>query len=390
VAKFLRVLVVFIFIFSIAALVLGSMLFVKREILKGRANKLEQGLIRLARTLEAQSPADPETPAVYPERDISGVTAEIIENPTLTQFWTAYKQRLESLDQPTVDLSPEAKQRELMSYYKIDPATGEPERKPLNNQKISDGEGTTQGVIDHVIERASEQYNILTETRQLLQVTRAELVTTILDLNEQKRTLRDRLVHIVELNNKIAELNRVIEGLRNELQQARDEIEQHKQTITGLENDKVALQERIDELTIKNEQQSTKIAELLDIINARTKGEMGGDQVPPGQGGGTILTTRMNIAAGVKGRVVSVDQRYLFVVMELDQTFVDELLKVLTTGDLPMVDLLVQRPGSSDKPLFVSKVRLTQLNNGKTHAIGEIMTDWQQMPIEPGDTIFYH
>ncbi|HAS82041.1 MAG TPA: hypothetical protein DCS43_05050 [Verrucomicrobia bacterium] len=386
-AKFLRVLVVFIFIFSIGALILGSMLFVKREILKGRAHKLEQGLIRLARTLEDQPPADPETPAVYPERDISGVSAELIESPTLTQFWATYKQRLESLDQPTVDLSPEAKQRALMSYYKIDPTTGEPERNKVTNLKISEGEGTTQGVIDHVIERASEQYNILTETRQLLQVTRAELVTTILDLNQQKQTLRERLVHIVKLNNDIAELNRVIEGLRNELQQARDEIEQHKQTIAALEQDKIALQEKIDDLTIKTEQQGTKIKELLDQLHVRNQG---GETTGEMQTGGiNITTTRINIAAGVKGRVVSVDQRYLFVVMELDEKFVSELLSTLTDENLlPMVDLLVQRP-AGDKPLFVTKVRLTQLNNGKTLAIGEILADWQQMPIEPGDTIFY-
>jgi len=386
-AKFLRVLVVLIFLLSIAALTLGIMLFAKREILKGRTQKLEQGLIRLARTLEAEPPQEPENRPAYPARDVSGVSAEIIDSPTLSPFWSTYKQELESLDQPLVDLNP--RRRDLMSYYKIDPVTSKPERDPLTNLRKSDGPGTTQGVIDYAIERASEQYNILTETRQQLQTTRNELVETIKELNQQKQTLRERLVHIVSLNNEIAQLNRTIEGVRRELQQANERIEEQNLRITDLEAEKLALGEENDGLRIKAEELADIIkglrGQIDDLVGQRT---ITGGPIEGG-GPGSIRLERVDIGPGVKGRIVSIDQRHLFVVMELEQSFVDELLKVVTDGRLPMLDLLVQRETDGGRATFITKVRITQLKQDKNLAIGEILPDWQQGPIKQGDSIFH-
>jgi cytochrome d ubiquinol oxidase subunit I len=54
--KFLRVLVVIIFILTIASLTLATMLFFKRELLKGRTNKLEKGLESISLLLENEPP----------------------------------------------------------------------------------------------------------------------------------------------------------------------------------------------------------------------------------------------------------------------------------------------------------------------------------------------
>ena len=77
--KFLRVLVILIFLLTAASLTLACLLFTKREILKGRAQKLEQGLIELSRTLEAEPPAIPEEPEAYPARDISDCSSEVLD-----------------------------------------------------------------------------------------------------------------------------------------------------------------------------------------------------------------------------------------------------------------------------------------------------------------------
>lgn len=387
-AKFLRVLVVFIFILSIAALTLGTMLFAKREILKGRTYKLEQGLIRLARTLETEPPQEPETPPAYPARDVSGVSSEILDNPATSPFWNTYKHELESLDQPLVDLNP--RRRELMSYYKIDPVTSKPERNPLTDLKISDGPGTTQAVIDYAIERASEQYNILTETRQQLRTVRAELIETIMDLNQQKQTLRERLVHIVQLNNEIAQLNRTIEGLRRELQQANEQIAEHKLRITDLEADKQALEEENDGLKIRSAEQMDIIADLRGQLEDIRRGPQPGGILEGSVGSVTTDRIRGKIPAGIKGRVVSVDQKNLFVVMKVEAAFVDELFGTLTDGSLPMVDLLIQREhADGKKPSFITKVRLTSIKRENNLAIGEILPDWQQGPINQGDIVFF-
>ncbi len=392
-AKFLRVLVVLILILSIAALTLGVMLFVKREILKGRAYKLEQGLMSLVRTLEADPPQKPETPPAYPARDISGVSAEIIDNPTTSPFWTSYKHELENVDMvEKLNFHTEKWQRDLMSYYKINPVDSKPERHPITNLKISEGPGTTQGVINYAIERATEQLNILIETRQQLQTIRAELVDTIRDLNQQKQTLRERLVHIVQLNNEIAQLNRTIEGLRRELQQANDQIAEQKLQITDLQAEIQRLSEENDGLKIKSDEQTKIIADLRGRLEDIQKGPpMGGGTIIDGSGG-SVTTDRIRgkIAPGNKGRVVSVDQKNLFVVMEVDQAFVDELLGALTDGSLPMVELLIQRDNpDGGKMSFISKVRLSQLKKDQKLAIGDILTDWQQGTINEGDVVFF-
>jgi len=390
-AKFLRVLVVLIFILSIAALTLGIMLFTKREMLKGRAHKLEEGLISLARTLESEPPEKPDVPPAYPARDVSGVTAEIIENPTTSPFWDSYKHELESLDQPTVNIGTDARRRELMNYYKIDPATAKPERHPVTNLKIDSGPGTTQGIIDYAIERASEQYNLLTETRQQLQTIREELITTIRDLNQQKKTLRDRLVHIVALNNQIAELNRTIEGLRRELQQANDLIEEQKLRITDLEADKLALEEENDGLKIKTEEQTEIIKDLRgQLVDIEKRIGAGGVNIPGG-GGGSVTKERVRgkVAAGNRGRVISVDERHLFVVMEMEDSFFPELLSIMTDGSLVNIELLIKRDTNSGSDKFITKVVLTQIKPEQNLAIGEILQDWQQGPIKEGDIVFF-
>lgn len=389
-AKFLRVLVVLILILSIAALTLGIMLFVKREILKGRTHKLEEGLVTLARTLEAEPPQAPETPPAYPARDVSGVTAELIDTPATSPFWNTYKQELESQEQPVVDLNP--RRRELMSYYKINQVDSKPERHPITNLKISEGPGTTQGVIDYVIERASEQYNILTETRQQLQTIRTELVETIKDLNQQKQTLRERLVHIVQLNTEIAQLNRTIEGLRRELQQANDQIAEQKLRITDLEAEKLALEEENDGLKITKAEQT----EIINELRGRLKDILDGPKItgdpmsPDSRNSVTTDRIRGKITPGSKGHVVSVDQKNLFVVMEVDQVFIDELFGALTDGSLPMLELLIQRENPDGaKMSFVSKVRLSQLKKDQKLAIGDILPDWQQGPINKGDVVIF-
>jgi hypothetical protein len=385
--KVLRVFVVFILLLAIAALTLGSMLFAKRELLKGRTGKLEQGLLRVARTLEAASPAALQSPDVFPERDVSSVTAEVLESPTLGQFWSNYRQELEQLDNPLLDMNP--KRRDLMSYYKINPVTSKPEPDPVTGGKIMDGPGTMQGVINEIIERSGEQYNLLTATRQQLKLTRTELVEAIKDLNQQKKTLRERLVHIVALNGEITKLNSTIADLRRELVQANERINEQQLRITDLEQEKLLLEEEKDTLKIKVEELAAAIKKIQQsgalVSGQRTDGS--GTLTGRLAAGGDTEGGSATIAVGAKGRVVSVDQRHQFVVMEMDAGFITELLAASVDGKFPTVDLLVQR--GEEQPKFITKVRLTQLKQDMNLAIGDILTDWQQGPIEFGDVVYY-
>jgi hypothetical protein len=92
----------------------------------------------------------------------------------------------------------------------------------------------------------------------------------------------------------------------------------------------------------------------------------------------------VDITPGIKGSVVRVDQKHQFIVMDLDPAFVTELLSVLTDGRLPLIELLVKR----GEDQFITKVRIKQLKQDEGLAVGDILTDWQQGPIEIGDLIF--
>jgi len=379
--KFLRVLVVIIFLLAVTSLTLACLLFTKREILKGRTQKLEQGLIQIARTLEAEPPATPEEPEAYPARDVSECTEEAIATPTRSEFWDSYKTELESLDQEIVDLK--TRTRDLMSYYQIDPVTTKPARHPISNLRITEGKGTTQGVIDDVLERAKAQYDLLTETRQQLTEIRIELIDTLNELNGRKTTLREKLAHIVDLNNQIGQLNNTIADLRGQIEERDETIRSLQGDVANLKQERQVLQEEKEGLKIKTEEQLVIIQDLRGQLDQERKRGMGGidaDSLPD-----SIRTARVDIAPGVKGNIVSVDEAHAFVVMDLDPTFIEELLSVLTDGRLPLIELLVKR-GSDDG--FVTKVRIRQLKKQDNLAIGDILPDWQQRPVEIGDLIF--
>ncbi|MBC8453699.1 hypothetical protein H8D64_01435, partial [PVC group bacterium] len=273
--KFLRVMVVCIFILAILALTFGSMLFVKREILKGRTYKLEQAAIKIARTIEATPPKAPEPLNEYPSKDVSDCTDEIIVNPITSDFWNTYKQELESLDQELINLN--KRTRELMSYYRVDPVTLKCVRDPITNAKITSGKGTTQGVLDDLLKKAEEQYDLLNATRAQLTTIRIELVDTINELNSRKLTLREKLNKIVQLNAEIMRLNGVIAQLRNEIADLKDQIIGLENRITDLEAEKRVLEEENENLELKNMKLQDIVQELrgeLDRIKAQIGDEI--------------------------------------------------------------------------------------------------------------------
>lgn len=381
--KFLRVLVIFIFLLAIASLTLSIMLFTKREILKGRTHELEQGWIKLGRTIEAEPPAVPESPASYPARDISECTDEIVENPQTSDFWKSYKQQLESLDQEVLDVKKDI--RSLMSYYLIDKATGKPWRDPLTGVKKIDGPGTTQGVIDDVINRAQAQYDLLTETRQQLETIRMELVDTINDLNGRKKTLREKMHEITDLKNQIMELNRTITNLRNQIAEQKEQISSLEDDVANLQQEKRKLEEENEGLKIAKNDLKATIKELRGRISDLENQVKSGPNSTGIVSEGAILMERVNIAPGKKGVVAAVDQDHQFVVVKVDETFIEDLLNVTTDGRLPYIAMMVMRDGKE----FVSKVRIKRLNKEDKLIIGDILVDWQQGPIKVGDPVYY-
>jgi hypothetical protein len=172
--------VIMLFLLSAGALALGTMLFMKRELLKGRTQKLENTIIALGATIESEA-AEEKSAASLAARDIAPCTPEELENPDRSTFWQNYKMHLEEGDHPVLDLK--KRKYELMSYYKRD-AMGKIELAPMSGLKITEGEGTMQLVLDDILKKSEAQLTLLGDTRAELRTVREELVDTIKELNE--------------------------------------------------------------------------------------------------------------------------------------------------------------------------------------------------------------
>jgi len=379
--KFLKILVFIFLILSVAALVLGIMLFGKRELLKGRTQKLEDAVVKLGATIEDGSPAAEEKPE-FPPKDVSPVSSEILETPELSDFWDKYNADLEELGQATLDLR--KRRADLMTYYKVDPITGSIMLDPATGYKQTAGEGTMQGVLDEVLAKSEDQYNRLNETREQLKTVREELATTIKELNAgksaQRRTLKQN------------------EELEAEAERQKAEAAKQKRRAQELEEEKQAIQDQVAELqrqvALMEERAAEKDAEI-DQLKARIADLEG--RVPDGT---TQTRTQqqqttqvvgpaidVTVQPGVKGEISGVDPAWNFAVIKLSDEFLAEILPDEPGGPIPAIELLVKRPGKPDR--FVTKLRLNQIRRAEKLGIADVLTDWQQLPVKKGDVVFF-
>ncbi len=371
--KFLRVLVVLLFLASVAALVMAHILFNRREVLVARVETMHRGLAQLARTLETESPESPTVAPSYPERDISPITAEAVPSPRRAQFWRNYQVELEEVDRPLMDLS--ARRQDLMTLYRID----------AQGIRITDGPGTMHGVIENLVTRAVEQYGTLTATRQQLQLLRQELVSVINDYNELRNDLRAEKAIVVRVSAERDEHRRAAEQTRRELAQANERGRELELRIADMEQDMLVLREEKDTLRVRNEEQIELITSLrqqitdLERIGVRDLVDEG--TIPTG-------VARIDVEVGDKGSIVSADHNYMFVVVQLDDTFMEELIGASEDGRLPVVELYVERVENGQRT-FITKIRLIQIKRDQNLAIGDIQLDWHQKDVRPGDRVVY-
>ncbi len=369
--KLLRVLVIILLLSSVVALVMAHMLFNRREVLRARVETMHRGIVRVARTLETDAPEPPAVAPTYPERDISPITAEPEPSPRTENFWRNYQPELEEVDRTLMDLSD--MRQDLMTLYRID----------AQGTRITDGPGTMQGVIDDLITRAGDQYNTLTATRQQLRMLREELVSIIEDYNDLRNDLRSEKATVQEVSAERDEHRASAENARRELSQANENIRELNLRIDDMEQEQLVMREENDTLQVRNQD----LEELVDTLRDRVA-ELEG--MGPADPTGDVPTgaARIDIDVGDKGTIVSADHDFMFVVIELTDVFMDELIEASVEGRLPLVDLYVERR-DEDRRSFITKVRLVQINRDQNLAIGDIQVDWHQENVRPGDIVVY-
>jgi len=369
--KLLKVLTVILLVLSVLALVFGMQLFKKREIQKGRLNKFETALIKLASSVErADADEEAATPSAFPARDTSDCTATELENPNKSEFWKNYQATLEKQGRATMNIAD--RRLELLSYYKMDPM-GKIENDPATGMPMTTGKGTMDALLNEVVGNTEKQLENLNKTRQQLTALRTELVDTITELNTRKTALRKALSQVKGLNDRIGEL----EG----------QVRQKEEQVNAITAEKQALEEQIaakDQQIAKLKEDTQKQDEEIKSQQKTIK-ELRGQMTASAASAMAAISVKMD--AGIKGKVVSVNPEWNFAVLELDNACLKQLLGSDLGGDMPMTELMIRRPG--EKGAFVAKVRLNKMNREEKLVIADILTDWQQMPVAEGDIVFF-
>ncbi len=205
-AKALKVFVVLLLVFSLAALALGIMLFQQREQMKGRTQKLEQAVVAVAGTLTAAR--DPYIEAIQQEIDANALMAYESIDGQLGVLRTLAENRYEELFNTHDDLKK-----------------------------------TTDELTDTRLQ--------LAQTRQELADARAEVARLTLRLEEKQAELARANQQIADLEQQVAGLEENIQGLNAQIAKLGDEKRDMKDEIIRLEQI-VARYERDDPGTPRN------------------------------------------------------------------------------------------------------------------------------------------
>jgi hypothetical protein len=378
--KVLRVLVIIVMLLGLAAVFLAAVNFKKREVLIGRTHALEEMFVKLARTLEAGDPPEVPQPA-YPQRDLSPVTSREVENPERSAFWDAYNHKLEPAAQPvpTLDYSSQEKRLQLREFYRTDPATGKPAIDPLSGQPATKGAGTQDELLNQAFDRAKNQYALLNQTRAELVKVRDELIATVEEVNRlkqegraDKRVIEERDARIAQLDREKRDLETQKTRLEEELQGLRAELQESNETIDKQKEEMQVLSGRIADLERKNK-------ELI--------------------GKGTIIPTTLGqlpddaegrFTPGVHGKIVSFNEQWKFAVVEFSDEFMAQLTGSGRDQPMPPLEVMVKRPGFKGAAgEFITRLKLRQVIQEQNLVVADILTDWQQVPLENGDAVFF-
>ena len=199
------------------------------------------------------------------------------------------------------------------------------------------------------------------------------MVAAIQDLNQTKKTYRDSLKKVTDLE--------------DAAKKAQDEAKAAKQQTDELKEKSKATEELLAEQKRQNAQLDEKRVELEDKIAQLKK-------APAPQPGPTPVQTAAPgeegaapAGPGVKGTVVAVNSKWNFVVLSLTDDFMHELLGPELSGQLAGAELMVKRSGKPEK--FITKVKLVSISKEKKLAVADILPSWSQGEVQEGDAVSY-
>ena len=376
--KALHALVYVTLVVAAAALFFEIQLDGKRELLKDRNRQLEDYIVKISNTIEK---SDAAKPASLPEarKDVSAVEAKLVDSPETENVLEDYPVQLEEANLDT--LKWDDKERiQLRQLYKLD---GEGNKIPdaaNPGDFVKKGAGTAQELLDQLFERAKAQQAKLNTTRAELANVRTKLEALVNDYNKLKPEGRQDKVTIEEKKAQIEELGQAKAAVEEQLTKTKSQIDDLNAEIKSLKDERDTAKDETEAV----KEDLAKTQKLVDQLKKLLQNQPARQQ--------TVASGAVNVApltVGNKGKIVEVNSKLMFAVIEFDEDAMKELLGPERQNALPQLEMGIRRTGfQGPAGEYVGRLRLRQSVAGKNFVIADLLGDWLQTEVKKGDVVF--
>ena len=376
--KALHALVYVTLVVAAAALFFEIQLDGKRELLKDRNRQLEDYIVKISNTIEK---SDAAKPATLPEarKDVSAVEAKLVDSPETENVLEDYPVQLEEANLDT--LKWDDKERiQLRQLYKLD---GEGNKIPdaaNPGDFVKKGAGTAQELLDQLFERAKAQQAKLNTTRAELANARTKLEALVNDYNKLKPEGRQDKVTIEEKKAQIEELEQAKAAVEEQLTKTKSQIDDLNAEIKSLKDERDSAKDETEAV----KEDLAKTQKLVDQLKKLLQNQPARQQ--------TVASGTVNVApltVGNKGKIVEVNSKLMFAVVEFDEDAMKELLGPERQNALPQLEMGIRRTGfQGPAGEYVGRLRLRQSVAGKNFVIADLLGDWLQTEVKKGDVVF--
>ena len=376
--KALHALVYVTLVVAAAALFFEIQLDGKRELLKDRNRQLEDYIVKISNTIEK---SDAAKPASLPEarKDVSAVEAKLVDSPETENVLEDYPAQLEEANLDT--LKWDDKERiQLRQLYKLD---GEGNKIPdaaNPGDFVKKGAGTAQELLDQLFERAKAQQAMLNTTRAELANARTKLEALVNDYNKLKPEGRQDKVSLEEKKAQIEELEQAKAAVEEQLTKTKSQIDDLNAEIKSLKDERDTAKDETEAV----KEDLAKTQKLVDQLKKLLQNQPARQQ--------TVASGAVNVApltVGNKGKIVEVNSKLMFAVVEFDEDAMKELLGPERQNALPQLEMGIRRTGfQGPAGEYVGRLRLRQSVAGKNFVIADLLGDWLQTEVKKGDVVF--
>ena len=376
--KALHALVFVILAIAAAALYFEYNLFGKKELLKDRNRQLEDYLVKISNTIEKSDAAKPAT-APEARKDVSAVEAKIVDTPETENLLEDYQAQLEEQNLETMKWD-DKERIQLRQLYKTD---GEGNRIPdaaNPGDYVKKGPGTAQELLDQLFDRAKAQQAKLNTTRAALADMRTKLEAIVAEYNKVKPETRQEKVTVEEKKGQITELEQAKAAVDEQLTKTKSQIDDLNAEIKSLKDEVSSAKDETETVREDLQKQEKLVEQLKNLLkNTATTAK-------PAAGAVAAVTS---ISAGCKGKLLEVNDKLMFAIVEFTEDAMKELLGPELQNPLPPLEMGLRRKGfQGPAGEYVGRIRLRQSVQGKNFVIADILGDWQQAPAQKNDEVY--